>query len=128
MKTDIEIAQANEMLPIKEVAATLSLTEDDLKLYGKYKAKVDIKKINSLSEEADGKLILVTAINPTPAGEGKSTVTVGLGDALTRIGKKAMIAMREPSLGPTMGVKGGAAGGGYAQVQPMQDKIGRAHV
>lgn len=121
LKTDIEIAQANEMLPIKEVAATLSLTEDDLKLYGKYKAKVDIKKITSLSEEADGKLILVTAINPTPAGEGKSTVTVGLGDALTRIGKKAMIAMREPSLGPTMGVKGGAAGGGYAQVQPMQD-------
>ena len=121
LKTDIEIAQSNVMLPIKEVAAKLSLTEDDLILYGKYKAKVAINKINSLSNEEDGKLILVTAINPTPAGEGKSTVTVGLGDALTSIGKKAMIAMREPSLGPTMGVKGGAAGGGYAQVQPMQD-------
>lgn len=121
LKNDIQIAQENEMLPIVNVAETLGLVEDDLKQYGKYKAKLDWNKIDSLKNESDGKLILVTAISPTPAGEGKSTMTVGLGDALSKIGKKTMIALREPSMGPTMGMKGGAAGGGYAQVQPMEE-------
>lgn len=121
MKTDIQIAQENEMLPITAVADKLNLAHDDLKLYGKYKAKVDWNAIDKLKDEKEGKLILVTAINPTPAGEGKSTVTVGLGDALALAGKKSMIALREPSMGPTMGMKGGAAGGGYAQVQPMEE-------
>ena len=119
MKTDIQIAQETKMLPIDEIGATLGLTKEDLNQYGTYKAKVNWDSINRLEDQPDGKLILVTAINPTPAGEGKSTVTVGLGDALTKIGKKTMIALREPSMGPTMGMKGGAAGGGYAQVQPM---------
>lgn len=121
MKSDIQIAQENEMKPIEEVVQKLGLTADDLKLYGKYKAKLSWDTIQKVNKQTDGKLILVTAINPTPAGEGKSTMTVGLGDALTKIGKKTMIALREPSMGPTMGMKGGAAGGGYAQVQPMEE-------
>ncbi|WP_442853259.1 formate--tetrahydrofolate ligase [Bacillus sp. EB01] len=120
-KSDIEIAQQAKMKPITEIAATLGLAEDDLELYGKYKAKLSTDVLKKLQTRPSGKIILVTAINPTPAGEGKSTVTVGLGDAFNKIGKKAMIAMREPSLGPTMGIKGGAAGGGYSQVLPMED-------
>lgn len=121
MKSDIQIVQENVMLPIVEIAERLNLEMDDLKLYGKYKAKIDQNAIAQLDTKDDGKLILVTAINPTPAGEGKSTVTVGLGDALALAGKNSMIALREPSMGPTMGMKGGAAGGGYAQVQPMDE-------
>ena len=120
-KSDIEIAQAATMKPIVEVADKLGLKEDDLELYGKYKAKISNEALQTLKTKKSGKIILVTAINPTPAGEGKSTVTVGLGDALNRFGKNAMIAMREPSLGPTMGIKGGATGGGYSQVLPMED-------
>ncbi|WP_396954688.1 formate--tetrahydrofolate ligase [Neobacillus sp. YIM B06451] len=120
-KSDIEIAQESKMMPITEVAAKIGLSGDDLEMYGKYKAKLSTDALKKLKTKESGKIILVTAINPTPAGEGKSTVTVGLGDAFNRIGKKAMIAMREPSLGPTMGIKGGAAGGGYAQVLPMED-------
>ncbi|MBR0576356.1 formate--tetrahydrofolate ligase [Proteiniclasticum sp. BAD-10] len=121
MKTDIQIAQESTMLHIRDVAAQLGLTEDDLDLYGKHKAKVSLDVLKAHEGDEDAKLILVTAINPTPAGEGKSTVTVGLGQALNRLGKKAVIALREPSLGPVFGVKGGAAGGGYAQVVPMED-------
>ena len=121
MKTDIEIAQEAVMEPIAEVAGRLGLTADDLELYGKYKAKIGNAYLNSLKERSEGKLILVTAINPTPAGEGKTTITVGLGEAFGRLGKKAVIALREPSLGPCFGIKGGAAGGGYAQVVPMED-------
>ena len=121
MKTDIEIAQEAEMLPIKQVAERIGLKEDDLELYGKYKAKISNEYYDSIKENEDGKLILVTAINPTPAGEGKTTVTVGLGEAFGRLNKKAVIALREPSLGPCFGIKGGAAGGGYAQVVPMED-------
>ncbi|GAA0772059.1 formate--tetrahydrofolate ligase [Clostridium subterminale] len=121
MKTDIEIAQSSKMIPILEVGKTLGLTEDDLDLYGKYKAKISLDVLESRKDNEDGKLILVTAINPTPAGEGKSTVTIGLGQALCSLGKNAVIALREPSLGPVFGVKGGAAGGGYAQVVPMED-------
>lgn len=121
MKTDIEIAQAATLKPIVEIAERLGLTFDDLELYGKYKAKIDYQTIEKVKQNKDGKLILVTAINPTPAGEGKSTVTIGLADGLNQIGKNAMIALREPSLGPVMGVKGGAAGGGYAQVLPMEE-------
>ncbi|CAI3257069.1 formate--tetrahydrofolate ligase [Enterococcus cecorum] len=121
MKTDIEIAQAVILKPIVEIAERIGLTFDDLELYGKYKAKIDYQTIEKVKQNKDGKLILVTAINPTPAGEGKSTVTIGLADGLNQIGKKAMIALREPSLGPVMGVKGGAAGGGYAQVLPMEE-------
>lgn len=121
MKTDIEIAQQASIHPILEIGKKLGLTEDNLELYGKYKAKISSEKLEQLKDNQSGKLILVTAINPTPAGEGKSTVTVGLGDALQKLNKKTAIAMREPSLGPTMGIKGGAAGGGYAQVLPMED-------
>ncbi|MHC5247894.1 formate--tetrahydrofolate ligase [Enterococcus sp. LJL90] len=121
MKTDIEISQETTLQPIKEIAAQVGLTEDDLELYGKYKAKVEFETIAKVSKNSQGKLILVTSINPTPAGEGKSTVTVGLGDAMNAIGKKTVIALREPSLGPVMGIKGGATGGGYAQVLPMED-------
>ncbi|MDR0531781.1 MAG: formate--tetrahydrofolate ligase [Oscillospiraceae bacterium] len=121
MKTDVEIAQAAKMLPIEEVAAKLGLSESDLEHYGKYKAKLSSDLFDRLADRPDGKLVLVTAINPTPAGEGKTTVTVGLGQALQRLGKRAAIALREPSLGPVFGVKGGAAGGGYAQVLPMED-------
>ena len=121
MKSDIEIAQSVELQPIVEVVKQVGLDADDLELYGKYKAKLSFDKIAAVKENPVGKLILVTAINPTPAGEGKSTVTIGLADALNRIGQKAMIAIREPSMGPVMGVKGGAAGGGHAQVLPMED-------
>lgn len=121
MKTDIQIAQEAIMLPIKDVAASIGIKEDDLELYGKYKAKISDELINRTKKNPDGKLILVTAINPTPAGEGKTTTSVGLGEAFGRLGKKALIALREPSLGPCFGIKGGAAGGGYAQVVPMED-------
>ncbi|MEH7255689.1 formate--tetrahydrofolate ligase [Neobacillus niacini] len=120
-KSDIEIAQESTMKPIVEIAETIGLSEDDLELFGKYKAKISYEALANLETKENGKIILVTSINPTPAGEGKSTVTVGLGDAFRRIGKKAIIAMREPSLGPTMGIKGGATGGGYSQVLPMED-------
>ena len=120
-KTDIEIAQECEMLPIREIAQKIGLGEDDIEYYGKYKAKVDCNILKDMQDTQNGKLILVTAINPTPAGEGKTTVTVGLGDALTKLNKKTVIALREPSLGPVFGIKGGAAGGGYAQVVPMED-------
>ncbi|MBQ1193503.1 MAG: formate--tetrahydrofolate ligase [Lachnospiraceae bacterium] len=121
MKTDIEIAREAKMLPVKEVAKSLNINEDDLELYGKYKAKISDEYLESIKDNENGKLILVTAINPTPAGEGKTTVTVGLGQAFSRLGKKAIIALREPSLGPCFGIKGGAAGGGYSQVVPMED-------
>ena len=121
MRTDIEIAQNCQMLPITEVANALSLREEELILYGKYKAKLSDGVFDRLADKKDGKLILVTAINPTPAGEGKTTTTVGLGQAMRQIGKRAVIALREPSLGPVFGIKGGAAGGGYAQVVPMED-------
>ena len=121
MKSDIEIAQEAVMLPIQEVAAQLDLTEDDLELYGKYKAKLSDDCLRRFSDQPDGKLILVTAINPTPAGEGQTTTSVGLGEAFGKLGKKAVLALREPSLGPCFGIKGGAAGGGYAQVVPMED-------
>ena len=121
MKTDINIAQAAALKPIQEIAETIGLSEDSLELYGKYKAKIDFPTLQSLEAKPEGKLILVTSINPTPAGEGKSTVTIGLGDALNQINKKTVIALREPSLGPVMGIKGGATGGGYAQVLPMEE-------
>ena len=118
MKTDIQIAQEAVLQPIEEVAKTLGLTRDELELYGNYKAKISDEYLNRIQNNPDGKLVLVTAINPTPAGEGKTTTTVGLGQAFGKLGKKAVIALREPSLGPCFGVKGGAAGGGYAQVVP----------
>ncbi len=121
MKTDIDIALEAEMKPIQEVAERLDIAEDELDLYGKYKAKLTDELWNRIKDRADGKLILVTAINPTPAGEGKTTITVGLGQAMEQIGKKAVVALREPSLGPCFGLKGGAAGGGYSQVVPMDD-------
>ncbi len=121
MLSDIEIAQAANMLPIAEIAKKLSIDPEELEFYGKYKAKLPLKLRETLKDKADGKLVLVTAINPTPAGEGKTTVTVGLGEAMQKIGKNAIIALREPSMGPVFGVKGGAAGGGYAQVVPMED-------
>lgn len=121
MKTDIQIAQEAQMLPIKDVAASYGIGEDELEFYGKYKAKLTDELWEQVKDRPDGKLILVTAINPTPAGEGKTTTSVGLGDALKRLGKKTLIALREPSLGPCFGIKGGAAGGGYAQVVPMED-------
>lgn len=121
MKNDIEIAQSAKMEPIINIAKKIGLGEDDIELYGKYKCKISLEAINKLENNEDGKLVLVTAINPTPAGEGKSTVTVGLGQALNKIGKNTIIALREPSLGPVFGIKGGAAGGGYSQVVPMED-------
>lgn len=121
MLTDIEIAQNSKLANIKEVAAGLGMTEDDIEMYGKYKAKLSDEYMDSLRDKENGKLILVTAINPTPAGEGKTTVTVGLGQAMCKLGKKAVIALREPSLGPCFGIKGGAAGGGYSQVVPMEE-------
>ena len=121
MKTDIEIAQEAVMKPITEIAAKLDITPDDLELYGKYKAKISEEFLQKIQDRPNGKLILMTAINPTPAGEGKTTTTVGLGEAFGRMGKKAVIALREPSLGPCFGIKGGAAGGGYAQVVPMEE-------
>lgn len=121
MKTDIEIAQEAKMLPIKDVAAAYGISEDDLELYGKYKAKLTDELWEKVKDRKDGKLILMTAINPTPAGEGKTTTSIGLADALAKLGKKTLVALREPSLGPCFGIKGGAAGGGYAQVVPMED-------
>ncbi|WP_165006617.1 MULTISPECIES: formate--tetrahydrofolate ligase [unclassified Enterococcus] len=121
MKSDLQISQETKLKPIVEVAEQINLSEKDLELYGSYKAKINFSALENLKEKQDGHLILVTSINPTPAGEGKSTITVGLGDALNRLDKKAVIALREPSLGPVMGIKGGAAGGGYAQVLPMED-------
>ncbi len=121
MKTDIQIAQEAKLLPIKEIAQEIGMTEDDLELYGKYKAKISDDFYEKIKDNKDGKLILVTAINPTPAGEGKTTTSVGLGQAFGKLNKKAIIALREPSLGPCFGIKGGAAGGGYAQVVPMED-------
>ena len=120
MLTDIEIAQSTQMKPIQEIAETAGVPEEYLEYYGRYKAKVDYKLLNEIQAE-DGKLILVTAITPTPAGEGKTTTSVGLADGLRKIGKKSIAALREPSLGPVFGIKGGAAGGGYAQVVPMED-------
>ena len=121
MKTDIEIAQAAEIQPITKIAEKIGLSFDDIELYGKYKAKIPLEVLEKFDEQNDGKLVLVTSINPTPAGEGKSTVTVGLADAFARQDKNVMVALREPSLGPVMGIKGGAAGGGFAQVLPMED-------
>ncbi len=121
MKTDIQIAQEAQMLPIRQVAAAYGISEDQLELYGKYKAKLSDELWEQVKNRPDGKLVLVTAINPTPAGEGKTTTSVGLSDALSRLGKKTLAALREPSLGPCFGIKGGAAGGGYAQVVPMED-------
>lgn len=121
MKTDIEIAQAAELLPIAQVAENIGIEADDLEVYGKYKAKLSDAYIDKIKSNPQGRLILVTAINPTPAGEGKTTITVGLGQAFAKLGKKAVIALREPSLGPCFGIKGGAAGGGYSQVVPMED-------
>ena len=121
MLSDVEIAQSAKMKPISEIAKKVGLQEDDLELYGKYKAKISLSAINRLENNPDGKLILVTAINPTPAGEGKTTTMIGLSQALNKLGKKSVVAMREPSLGPCFGIKGGAAGGGYAQVVPMED-------
>lgn len=121
MKTDIQIAQEAQMLPIKEVVKRIGMTEDDLELYGKYKAKISDEYIQKCSSNPDAKLVLVTAINPTPAGEGKTTVSIGLTEGLCKMGKNAIVALREPSLGPCFGIKGGAAGGGYAQVLPMED-------
>ena len=121
MKTDIQIAQEAQMKPIKEGAETIGIQEDDLELYGKYKAKLSDELWDQIKDRPDGKLVLVTAINPTPAGEGKTTTSVGLGQAMAKLNKKAVIALREPSLGPCFGIKGGAAGGGYAQVVPMED-------
>ncbi|WP_054200527.1 formate--tetrahydrofolate ligase [Clostridium baratii] len=121
MKSDIKIAQEAKMEPIVKIAEKINLNEDDIELYGKYKCKISLDVLNRKENEKEGKLVLVTAINPTPAGEGKSTVTVGLGQALCRMGKSSVIALREPSLGPVFGIKGGAAGGGYSQVVPMED-------
>src|SRR5829696_5077101 len=119
--TNIEIAQQATMLPIADVAAGLGIPDESLVPYGRHKAKVSLGFLSSLTDRPQGKLVLVTAVSPTPAGEGKTTTTVGLGDALTRIGQRAMICLREPALGPVFGMKGGAAGGGYAQVVPMED-------
>ena len=123
MKTDIQIAQEAVLAPIQDVAAKLDITADELELYGKCKAKLSTELWDKVKNNPDGKLILVTAINPTPAGEGKTTTSVGLGEAFGKLGKKAVIALREPSLGPCFGIKGGAAGGGYAQVVPCPWRI-----
>lgn len=121
MLTDIEIAQSASLLPIQQIAQRLGVEEEELEPYGRYKAKLSPAVMKRLSGKPDGKLILVTAINPTPAGEGKTTTTVGLGEAMARLQKNTVIALREPSLGPVFGIKGGAAGGGYAQAVPMED-------
>ena len=121
MLTDIEIAQQAKMKKITDVAASIGITENELEPYGHYKAKINDSLFDRLKEKKDGKLILVTAVNPTPAGEGKTTVSIGLGQGMCRLGKNAVIALREPSLGPVFGIKGGAAGGGYSQVVPMED-------
>src|SRR5699024_2424191 len=121
MKTDLEIAQSIEMKQIQSIVDELDVREEEWEPYGKYKAKLSPDLLDRMENKEDGKLILVTSINPTPAGEGKSTVTVGLGQALKKVGKKVSVALREPSLGPVMGLKGGAAGGGYSQVVPMEE-------
>ena len=121
MKTDIQIAQEAKLLPIRDVAAKYGIMEDDLELYGKYKAKFSDELMERIEGNPEGKLVLVTAINPTPAGEGKTTTSIGLAQALNLLGKKCLVALREPSLGPCFGIKGGAAGGGFAQVVPMED-------
>src|ERR1035437_650358 len=121
MLSDIEIARSADMLPIKKIAEGLQISEDELEYYGRYKAKLPLSLLTKHADVPDGKLILVTAMNPTPAGEGKTTMSIGLGQALSRLGKKTILALREPSLGPVFGVKGGAAGGGYSQVLPMED-------
>ncbi|WP_276662836.1 formate--tetrahydrofolate ligase, partial [Syntrophomonas wolfei] len=121
MKTDVEIAQSAKMQPITEIAARIGIEPNELELYGPYKAKISLDIMKRIEDKPQGKLVLVTAISPTPAGEGKTTTTIGLGQALNKIGKKAIIALREPSLGPVFGIKGGATGGGYAQVVPMED-------
>ena len=121
MKSDIEIAQNAKMLPIIKIAEKIGLTEDDIEQYGKYKAKISLNCLEKYKTKKEGKLVLVTSINPTPAGEGKSTVAIGLAQALNRLGKNAILALREPSLGPVFGIKGGATGGGYSQVVPMED-------
>lgn len=121
MKTDIQIAQECKLKRIDEIAKMLNLTDEDYEVYGKYKAKIELSVLNKLKDKKDGKLVLVTAITPTPAGEGKSTVTIGLTQGLNKIGKNAVAALREPSLGPVFGIKGGACGGGYAQIVPMED-------
>ena len=121
MLSDIEIARNSEMLPIGKIAETLDIPEDSLEYYGRYKAKLPLSILRERSAKQDGKLVLVTAMNPTPAGEGKTTMSIGLGQALSRLGRKTVLALREPSLGPVFGVKGGAAGGGYSQVLPMED-------
>ena len=121
MKTDIEIAQECKKENILNIAKKVDIPEEYIELYGNYKAKIDFKLLKDLQNKKDGKLVLVTAINPTPAGEGKTTTTIGLADGLRKIGKKSVVALREPSLGPVFGIKGGAAGGGYAQVVPMED-------
>ena len=120
MLSDIEIAQNAEMKHIRDIAAAVGIDEEQLEYYGKYKAKISSELWETVKDKNDGKLVLVTAINPTPAGEGKTTTTIGLGDALSKMGKKCVLALREPSLGPVMGIKGGAAGGGYSQVVPME--------
>ena len=121
MKSDIEIAQSAQCLHINRIAEKLAIDSEDIELYGKYKAKLPLSLNEKLKDRKDGKLILVTAVSPTPAGEGKTTITIGLGEALCKIGKNAIVALREPSMGPVFGIKGGAAGGGYAQVLPMED-------
>ena len=121
MKTDVQIAQEAQMKPIVEVASQLDISDDELELYGKYKAKIHTDVLDRLKDRPNGKLVLVTAINPTPAGEGKTTTNVGLSMALNKLGKKTITTLREPSLGPCFGIKGGAAGGGYSQVVPMDD-------
>ncbi len=121
MKTDVEIAQSAKMQPITEIAARIGIEPNELELYGPYKAKISLDIMKRIEDKPQGKLVLVTAISPTPAGEGKTTTTIGLGQALNKIGKKAIVALREPSLGPVFGIKGGATGGGYAQVVPMED-------
>ena len=121
IKTDIQIAQEADLKPIKEISESMGIEEKYLELYGNYKAKIDYNMLSKVKDREDGKLILVTAISPTPAGEGKTTTSVGLADAIHRLGKNVMVALREPSLGPVFGIKGGAAGGGYAQVVPMED-------
>ena len=128
MKTDIQIAQEAKLWHMKDVAAAYGIEEDDLELYGKYKTKLSDELWQKVKERPDGKLVLVTAINPTPAGEGKTTTSIGLADALSLLGKKTLLALREPSLGPCFGIKGGAAGGGYAQVVPMEDLKDRKSV
>ena len=121
IKTDIQIAQEADLKPIREISESIGIEEKYLELYGNYKAKIDYNMLSKVKDREDGKLILVTAISPTPAGEGKTTTSVGLADAIHRLGKNVMVALREPSLGPVFGIKGGAAGGGYAQVVPMED-------